>query len=324
MLRVIAEILMSRMIAWRLRFYLYGFVISLSVFLLTLPVTGQAESVLSPISELRRSCELNEEEYSIISHLFRGLGIQEESMMPRQGEPLITIKIPVRQLNLNALKSAFSLETDPHPDGEIQIVYYQRTPFFLMLVQEGPIHLVDLTRYYIGLDSVIPDMIWEQVRATIFRSIKKVVFDPYLYAAFNTFDGRAIDFRLNATALIKRLQHVPIDRYRIRRFPILPGVFHNMHSSNRMSLQGAIINFKPGMKVLFVCPGMGVEACVIGEKGGVVDSVDMNSMPIVNTGLLCRSMEQRVRCFKNDLMEGLGTYDLVVANLQPESGQEAL
>lgn len=117
--------------------------------------------------------------------------------------------------------------------------------------------------------------------------------------------------------------------------PVLPGVFHGFHQSTLISAKATQLLVKPGMSVLVIGTGVGLEYILACTQGAaLVQGVDTKPMACLNTQLAAALKGFNATYFDNsqrltqdhpyavgvnDLMTGLGIYDLIIFNMPHET-----
>ncbi len=257
-------------------------------------------------------------EENIVPVIIKTLGGSLANLKWREKGDFKTAEVPVKDLDEKEIRIAFDIPFYAELKGAMTIVASGDTPVLLYLDGgEGRMKMIDLSVYLPGID---PDIAQQAARKTVDESgVVNVAgaINHHIYVVFNNWGG------------IVEIKYMPPDPkdYRIpvkiMKVPVLPGVFAGVHSSSLISARATAKLAKPGMKVLVIGPGAGVEARIAAELGANVDAVDIQKFAVENTKITCSPVKAqgRVNAFVNDLFEGLGRYDLIIFNM-PHVGEK--
>jgi adenylate kinase len=303
------------------------------VFLLPEPNTvdmvflGGGKASLKPAAKeahpVRRGGEKNirtdEEANEIIPGIFKALGIESEKLEWREEDGLVVADMPVEMLKEQEVKLAFDLPEKAPVAGELLIACHGSSPMFLCLRgKKQLVKIINLMPYYEDLPEETALRIMGRLDAK-FPIMEFVGHSPYSYAVFNEWGGL---IEITSGYPNTKKYRIPIH---VTRIPILPGVYGGSHSSSEISARATVEYAKPGMKVLVVGTGKGLEARIAALRGATVDAVDIRELAVANTKITCyqAGVSDKVNAFCNDLFNGLGKYDLIIFNM-PHASDEPL
>jgi methylase of polypeptide subunit release factors len=228
-------------------------------------------------------------------------------------EGLESTQISSHGLNRQSIITAFGFEKNHDIMGDLLVIQYNDYPVLIALIHSNkPAYIIDLINYY-SLDGKTAFSLRKKIGKHLFNKGIKEYIDcsPKNYHLFSSYDRHGNFTDVDITA--NRMEH---DR-RIRRFLLFPGVFTCEHTSSAMIAKAAGKYVKPGMKVLVIGSGAGMEAIIAAEKGAYVDAVDINVLAVENTRFNCvrAGMIGNVKVFANNLYYGLGVYDMIIFSM---------
>ena len=297
------------------------------------------ENIMWPITFVilrkphKEKTPLKQEERNIISSIFKVLGVDTEKLNWRNVEGALKIaEVPVEDLNEYGLKTAFDLLENKKPEGKIVIVSYKDVPMYIFIKNGAyAVNYIDLSEYYYSVDKIeLKEMRDAATRILIKNDVISLVtsqLDPaYPYIRLE-FDHKTNELSVYPT--LKSTGETGPSEPGLARFsstssravlktPVLPGVFNGVSTATVLCAKATAENVKPGMKVLVIGSGTGVETWIAATKGAShVDAVDIKDMAVENTRLTCAlaGITEKVNVFKNDMFDGLGKYDLVIFNM---------
>ncbi len=249
----------------------------------------------------------------VASRIFRALGIVPAKLEWRREKGFDIAEVPLEKLNSYAIRTAFRVLEKDELEGALSIVNHNDKPLFLSLQRTGkdPV-VIDLSVYYGDSDKRKAESAKKRKKKLFPDFWPRVLKSAYAYAMFD-----------NSGELIEIKSAPPTDGkayppgMTVLSIPVLPGVYTGVNPSSEVSAKAALKYAKPGMKVLVIGTGSGLEARIAAEKGAFVDAVDIKEMAVENTKLTCSlgGAGSRVNAFRNDLFDGLGQYDLIIFNM---------
>lgn len=271
-----------------------------------------------------------EAEQKVVSHIFNGLGIGPSDLQWREEGDFEVAEVSSGSLDRYVVLTAFNLPENTEPKGTILIIRYEGIPMYLCLEQEGlKPEVLDLTAYYSISDALLKPIVkdaFDFIREWLGNDFNYRMGGnyAYTYAVFNRKTGELIAW--DTLGAVRDMFYGKIPDYaRVVKIPVLPGVYPGLHESSILSAISATSFVRPGMKVLVLGTGTGLEALIAAEKGAIVDAVDIKEMAVENTKLTCSLSTENitgyVNVFQSDLFEKLKgkRYDLVIFNMpQPE------
>ena len=269
--------------------------------------------------EKPQGLSIADEELQIIDHIFKAFGIPAHEgrvshELPRRrqnGFDIVTI--PVSSLDHYALLTAFNLGETHALSGDISIIYYDDKPLVIALEEtDKKTSLIDISDYYFTadqghIDELVSDIFLLFPKCTIVQ-----ISNNYTHLTLTQSGGVFIS---TEPPDLKKM-HDP-ENTRVIKLPLLPGVFAPLHSSSTVAARATMSLARPGMKVLVIGTGCGVEAVIAGLNGATVEAIDLKNMANENTELSAgiAGVGSKVSTKVNDLLSGLGQYDLIVFNM---------
>ncbi|MFA5146367.1 MAG: pyridoxal-phosphate dependent enzyme [Candidatus Omnitrophota bacterium] len=255
------------------------------------------------------------EPLDIIGHIFRALDISGRELVWRElPDGFRAAEVPVEGLRRYAVLTAFNLPESEELKGGLSIISYRDMPVFLLFRSgaDDKRRVVDLSVYYDLPGAEISGWIKRTAGCTFLAGgdIEYISHEhPFMYATFNQLGGLA------GTDTEPRTMH--LDRPRIVKIPVLPGVRGLLHPSSIISARATTKFVKPESRVLVLGTFIGLNARIAAEKGAKVDATDIKEMAVENTKLTCSRVETKypVNAFVRDLFDGLGEYDFIIFDM---------
>ncbi|MFH2138929.1 MAG: methyltransferase [Candidatus Omnitrophota bacterium] len=270
---------------------------------------------------------LSRQEQEIFTQLFDALEIDLNSLAwDTQGNDYDLSEVPVADINEDTLREMFCLPFSYKIGGTLGIIRYQNFPILIYLCdQVRNVTFIDLTKYY--RSSFAANLGWgikQDIciifkRKNFFKVSQIEITHPYVTVAINGSGDLAhiteYDFSDEEADVFPR---------RKIELPLLPGVWMPKSTSSYLIAEATAEFVRPGMRVLVIGTGAGLEARIAAEKGALVDAVDIKKLAVRNTKLTCSEEEYavRVNAFVNNMFHGLGKYDLIIWNMPHFVGTE--
>ncbi len=272
----------------------------------------------APAGKPRADFEINPDERVIVDSVFEALGV-DNSKLEWQPSGIFTVAtVDVSALKEDGVRTVFDILEEAAAAGSVSIVNYDNVPVFLLFKNNaGRVNSVDLLRYYLSVDKVKAQSIKENVYSSFETGENTTPFRPYVYAIFDR-NGNLQEIDGVAPQDRGSYGREELEKLQIYRIPVLPGVFEGAHPASYISAKAAEKLARPGMRVLIVGTGIGLEAAIAAKKGAAVDAMDCTEMAAKDTqmSLSIFGVDKGVHVFTSgDLFEGLGAYDLIVFNM---------
>jgi len=268
-----------------------------------------------------------------MDHIFKALNIESYEGMPsdqlewEKSELKYNFdvgSILVGALDEESLRTIFDVPADDEITGKLHVICCGEAPVALALeYEEGDVRILDLMAYYEDIDiSLKKDILREIIDIFEHNNALNVVNinTPYVYI-LTTINGK-VDV---STERQKVPDYYDKDGVQIIKVPALPGVHKALHWQSEIAARAAIHFARPGMKVLVVGTGIGLDAVMAAKNGAHVDAIDIRRISVENTKLYASlvtskrvPIENNINAFTNDLFEGLDEYDLIIFNMPIE------
>jgi len=301
--------------------------------LVEIEAIGTVAAEIDTTFATRKELGAGKEELKIMDHIFKALNIESYEGMPsdqlewEKSELKYNFdvgSILVGALDEESLRTIFDVPADDEITGKLHVICCGEAPVALALeYEEGDVRILDLMAYYEDIDiSLKKDILREIIDIFEHNNALNVVNinTPYVYI-LTTINGK-VDV---STERQKVPDYYDKDGVQIIKVPALPGVHKALHWQSEIAARAAIHFARPGMKVLVVGTGIGLDAVMAAKNGAHVDAIDIRRISVENTKLYASlvtskrvPIENNINAFTNDLFEGLDEYDLIIFNMPIE------
>lgn len=259
----------------------------------------------------------------ITSRILKTLGAPQNMQYRDAGRGFKVTECPASDLNEYSILTVFDIPEGAILDGDtFSVMTYQDKPVMLRITSKYGIAIDrDLSLYHTFTREERTVMRNDFYRIFPEKEISRYYLQSpvYINATFN-WRGDVIGIKEAGLPIQSPMPQRTVEGASIL-IPMLPGVFVPYHSSSMISARAANRFAKPGMKVLVLGTGSGLEATIAALKGAEVTAVDMKAMAVENTKLTAElnGVGDKVSCAVLDLLDtlkdGHGQYDLVIFNM---------
>ncbi|MCP4650671.1 MAG: methyltransferase [PVC group bacterium] len=261
---------------------------------------------------------LEKQERSIVDHILAAFGTTHKDLQWKKDKGSFNIaNIVLTDENKDVVSQVFfPLEEKTIASGNVMILAYNDLPLYLWFINDQKeAEYINLTFYYSSLSS-------NKILLGMGKDIVDI-FERQEIVRMHGFDAGNQFVYINMDPSSNSYKEVTIGNYNqwreeyLNLIWIFPGVWGPDSFSSRLIAGATAELTKPGMKVLVIGTGAGVEAYIAANKGAYVDAVDIRKMAVENTKITCSNTDfsHRVNAFVNDMYNGLGKYDLIVWNM---------